>query len=154
FNFESAVESIQATVVPAEAHPGQTVTYKLDVKLNDGWYTYPTRQPDQRERGSQNKIELPSPGDLIFVEPVTDPDHMKTKPGGSEGTLGYYPGGVTWEFKAVVSPEATAGEKKVALRQFRIVVCYADLSGKGKCLAPKTVPVSAVFRVAGSPVPV
>src|SRR5262245_27060896 len=79
FTFEAAVQSIEARVEPAVARPGQTVTFKVEVKLNEGWYTYPVRQPDQREKASQTRIELPPPGDLIFVEPLTDPDHMKSK---------------------------------------------------------------------------
>jgi cytochrome c biogenesis protein CcdA len=154
FSFQAAVQSIEARVEPAEARPGQTVTVKVEVKLTEGWYTYPVKQPDQREAASQTKIELPPPGILIFVEPVTDPDHMKSKPG-FEGSLGYYPGGLTWEFKAVVSPSATPSDKdKEVPVKLKIVVCYADETGTGKCLPPKPVTVPAKFRVAGSPVEV
>jgi cytochrome c biogenesis protein CcdA len=151
-SFETAVESIKATVDPPVAHPGQTVTYRVEVKLNPTWLTYPTRQPDQSENASQTRIVLPPPRDLIFVEPITDPDHMKTKPGPS-GILSYYTDAVTWETKAVVSPKATEGEKKVELAEFRIIVCYKQGEDEG-CLPPKTVKVKADLNVSGSPVAV
>ena len=45
-----------------------------------------------------------------------------------------YPGGATWEFKAVVSPRATAGPRPVSLKDVRILVC--DDEG---CLPPRKV---------------
>ncbi|HKB05863.1 MAG TPA: cytochrome c biogenesis protein CcdA [Gemmataceae bacterium] len=146
--FDSAVQSIRGQIEPAEARPGQTVTYKLIVELTPGHLTYPTVQPDQRERDSKNVIELPAPADLIFVEPVRDPGGAATKPG-DKGTLSYYPDGATWEFKAVVSPTASPGPRKVALKRFRVLVCDKD-----RCLAPKAVPVEATLVVSGTPVPI
>jgi cytochrome c biogenesis protein CcdA len=146
--FDTAVQSIRAQIEPAEAKPGQTVTYKLIVELNPGHHTYPTVQPDPREKDSKNVIELPASGDLVFVEPVRDPDGAASKPG-DKGVLSYYPDGATWEFKAVVSPKATVGERKVALKRFKVLICNNE-----RCLAPKTVPVEATLKVAGSPVPV
>jgi hypothetical protein len=149
--FSGAVRSITGQIEPAEARPGQTVTYKLTVSLNPGHLTYPTVQPDQRERQSQNKIQLPADGDLIFVEPVADPADAKTKSGSKAGqTLAYYPGGATWEVKAVVSPKAAPGEKTVALKQFSVLIC----NDAGNCLPPKAVPVKAAVTVSGNPVPV
>src|SRR5262249_17933377 len=54
----------------------------------------------------------------------------------------YFPGGATWEVKAVVSPKASAGEKTITLKDFRIVVCDKD-----NCLPPKKVPISAKLTV-------
>jgi thiol:disulfide interchange protein DsbD len=147
-SYETAVQSIEGKIEPSEARPGQTVTYKLIVKLHPGHYTYPTVQPDQQEKDSQNNIDLPGPGELIFVEPVRDPDGLQTKPG-PLGLLSYYPEGVVWEFKAVVSPRAAPGEKKVALKRFRFIVCNDK-----NCLPRKTEKVEATFRVSGSPVEV
>src|SRR5262245_19865670 len=146
--FESAVQSIEGKIEPAEARPGQTVTYKLIIKLNPGHHTYPTVQPDKSEQASSNRIQLPDPGDLLFVEPVKDPEGLQTKPGAG-GTLAYYPEGAVWEFKAVVSPKASAGERKVALKKVQVLICDKD-----NCLPPKTVKIEAGMRVVGEPVEV
>ena len=145
--FENAVESIQATVEPAEARPGQTVVYKVAVKLRPEWYTYPVHQQDGPFKDSRNVLELPATSDLIFVEGVKDPPNARPKVSNS-GSYLTYPDGVTWEIKAVVSPKATAGDKIVALKKFRITVCYEVT---GNCLNPETVPVAAPFKVAGPP---
>ena len=150
-SFQDAVESIEGRIEPAEARPGQTVTYKLTVKLRTHFYTYPTVQPDPIIAESRNEIVLPTEGDLIFVEPVSDPPNAKiktTKIGAASGKSSYYPDEVTWEFKAVVSPLASPGEKKIALKKFRPLVCKAD--GETEfCLPPRTVPVVATIKVAG-----
>ena len=45
------MKKVEAKFDPAEAKPGQTVTFKLTVELNDGYYTYPTRQADKAAEG-------------------------------------------------------------------------------------------------------
>src|SRR5262249_6768182 len=148
--FDGAVQSVTSQIEPAEASPGQTVTFKLVVRLNPGFHTYPTVQPDPSEASSRNVIQLPAAGDLIFVEPVADPPGAKTKPGSEKGhTLAYYPDGATWEFRAVVSPKSTPGEKKVGLKQFKLLVCQED-----NCLPPRSVPVEATVKVSGAAVEV
>ena len=144
-NFENAVQSIQGSIEPAEARPGQTVTYKVTVRLNPEWYTYPTEQLDGDFKQSRTTLKLPASSDLIFVERLTDPPDFKTKMS-SSGSYLYYPGGVTWEVKAVVSPNAAPGEKRVPLKAFTIVVCNEVTEN---CLAPTTVPVEASFKVTG-----
>lgn len=149
-SYATAVESIEGKVEPAEARPGQTVTYKLIVKLTPGHHTYPTFQPDPSEQSSRNLIELPEPGDLIFVEPVKDPDGAHIKPGAKPGSQQlYYPEGAVWEFRAVVSPKATPGEKKVPLKQFKVLICDEQ-----NCLPPRREKVDATVQVSGSPVAV
>lgn len=145
--FNSAVESIQGKIEPATARPGQTVIYRLSVKLTPGHHTYPSLQLDPKSE-SKNIIVLPDAGDLIFVDPVSDPPDAQLMMEKGETYL-YYPGGATWEFKAVVSPKATTGPKKIALKQFKVLIC-----DKNNCLPPRTVPVSAALEVAGSPVDV
>ncbi|WP_020475399.1 protein-disulfide reductase DsbD family protein [Zavarzinella formosa] len=146
-SFAKAVKSIDGRIEPAEAKPGQTVQYILSVKLNPGYYTYPSMQPDQKEKDSQTTIQLPEPGDLLFVEPVHDPAGAKTKPGPA-GTLSYYPEGATWSFTAVVSPNAAPGTREQRLKLFRIPICNSDTD---QCLPPKVVPVVASFKVADGP---
>jgi len=149
-SFDDAVRSIEGRLEPAEARPGQTVTFKLAVKLNPGWYTYPTVQTGMGFAESRNTIQLPDAGDLIFVERVSDPPGSKTK-SSTSGSFAYYTDELTWEVKAVVSPRATPGEKKVRLKTFTIIVCNEET---GNCLLPKKVPVEATFRISGSPVEV
>jgi thiol:disulfide interchange protein DsbD len=146
-SWETAVEEIKATIEPAEAKPGQTVKYKLAIKLAPGLHTYPTVQPDPSST-SKNKIELPKTGNLIFVEPVSDPpDFAVVNRGGI--TQAEYEGGATWEFKAVVSPKASPGPANVEPLTLKMIVC--DESG---CLPPKTFKVPANLTVAVGSVPV
>jgi thiol:disulfide interchange protein DsbD len=149
-SWESAVESVRAEIVPADAHPGQTVTYKLIVKLTPGHHTYPTEQTDPNST-AKNTIELPQTGDLIFVDrdkKISDPpDFALVNRGGV--MQAEYEGGATWEFKAVVSPKATPGNMSVKLPKVQVLVCDDQ-----NCLPPKKVNVEASVNVSGSPVAV
>jgi thiol:disulfide interchange protein len=150
-SWETAVKSIEGKIEPAEAKPGQTVTCKLIVRLFPGHWTYPTRQTNPNEQSTRNVFVLPATGDLIFVEPITDPTDAHTKPSPLGGDMLYYPGGATWEFKAVVSPKATGGEKQVRVQLAQLLVCNDDA-----CLPPGKVPIKQVtanVTVAGPPVP-
>src|SRR5262249_30695405 len=60
-SWNTAVESVRGEIVPADARPGQTVTYKLIIKLAPGHHTYPTEQTDPKST-SKNTIELPQTG--------------------------------------------------------------------------------------------
>lgn len=142
--FQTAVKKIEARFEPADAKPGQTVTFKLEVQLADGWYTYAVNQPDKGARTSATRIDLPLPGDVIFVDSVQDaPDFkVKAEPDLDIKEIRYYPGGTTWEVKAIVSPKATVGPKTIALKTFKIVVC-----DKSNCLPQATVPISANLNV-------
>jgi hypothetical protein len=146
--WETAVESVNAVIEPADAKPGQTVTYKLIVKLNPGFHTYPVVQPDSQV-SSHNTIVLPDTGELIFVEPVSDPAGYEVVPTPMIGNVAEYRGGATWEFKAVVSPRATPGSKDIPLKTVKILVC-----DEMNCLPPRKVDPSAKFKVFGSPVAV
>jgi len=57
--YEKAVNKVEAKFTPAEAKPGQTVTFTLTVELNDGFHTYPTVQPDKQAAGMVNDITFP-----------------------------------------------------------------------------------------------
>src|SRR6266536_187314 len=103
--YEKAVKKVEATFEPAEAKPGQTVTLKITVHLNDGYHTYPTKQPDKAAEAMVNKITYPDPGAVTFVGDVIDPKEYKTK---AEPELGIkemriVEGKVVYERKAVVS---------------------------------------------------
>lgn len=152
--YKKAIQKIEARIEPAEAKPGQTVNFVLEVQLTPPHLTYPVKQPFANEQTSSTKIELPDPGVLIFVEPVTDPAGAKTKPGTDpavKSTLSYYPEGTTWRFPAVVSPTAQPGDVDVSLKLFKPLVCNAE---SGSCFPPKTTPAIAKLKVIAGNVPV
>lgn len=146
--FEKAVKKVEARFDPAEAKPGQTVTLKLTIELNDGYHTYPVVQPDMAAASMTNTLKFPAPATLIFVGNTTDPKDYETK---SEPELGIrelrtMSGTVTFTRKAVVTPKATAGETTVKLASFKLLVC-----DKTNCFPPKEVPVEASFKVLAGP---
>ena len=146
--YDNAVKKIEGRFEPAEAKPGQLVTLKLEVQLNDGFHTYPTVQVDPEALSSVNKIVLPTDSDVIFVEETKDPPY-KTKADPPILELRYYPGGATWEIKAIVSPKATIGDRTIKLPKFEVLIC-----DKSNCLPPKKIPIVATLRVAGDAVPI
>jgi thiol:disulfide interchange protein len=150
--FTNAVRKIEGRFEPAQAKPGETVTFKLEVQLNEGWYTYPTFQPDPNARSSRNIITLPPPGDVIFVEGVKDPKPVseKAEPSLKIDRQLYYPLGTTWEVKAVVSPKAPPGPTGIKLEQFKIIVCV-NQNGQENCLPPEKWPVTAALTVLDAP---
>jgi len=150
--YERAVKKLSAEIIPAEAKPGQTVTFSLTLELNDGYHTYPTVQADPSAAGMVNVFKFPDPGTVIFVGEVENPRNAKTKADPEAGIreLRYYAGKVTFTRKAVVSPAAKPGTATVKLAAFKLSVCDAE-----RCYPPKDVPVEATVKVLdGPPVPV
>lgn len=146
--YEKAVKKVEGKFTPAEAKPGQTVTFTLTVELNEGYNTYPTAQPEKAAAGLTNVIEVPKPAELIFVGKLEDPREFMKK---EEPVLGvkelrYNVGTVVYTQKAVVSPKAAAGAVKVTLPLFSLSVCEDK-----KCYPAKTVPVEAAFKVLDGP---
>ena len=142
------IADLKVEVRPAQAKRGETVTYRLTVTPKGGAWTYPTA-PTVPGQASKNAIGFPAPADLIFVGPITDPPDVKRKlleDGLTEGDE-YYPKPATWEFTAVVSPDATPGKKKAALDDIktRIQVCNAN-----NCYYAERLP-SAEFEVLDAP---
>lgn len=146
--FDKAVKKVEASFSPAEAKPGQTVTFSVTIELNDGYHTYPTIQTDKMAAAMVNEIKFPDPSAVIFVGKTEDPKDTKTK---AELDLGivelrYCTGTVTYTRKAVVSPKAAAGPATVKLSTFRVSVCDKD-----NCFPPKAVPVEATLKVLDAP---
>jgi len=142
------VEKVEASIEPAEAKPGQVVTFKLTVTLAKGFHTYPLVQPDKLAEGMVNKIDFPEAGSLIFVGEALDPPQPESK---SEPLLGikalnYYHGKVVYERKAVVSPKAQAGAATATIPKFILSVCDKD-----SCFPPKTLTPEASFKVLDGP---
>lgn len=145
---KGGVKAVEAKFEPAEAKPGQTVTLKLTVTLEDGYYTYPLVQTDKAAAGMVNKLEFPKPGAVVFVGEPLDPTGAKAK---AEPILGiesmlYYTGTVVYERTAVVSPTAKAGEAAVELPKFLLSVCDKD-----NCFPPKTHKPEAKLKVLDGP---
>ena len=123
-------------VVPAKAKRNETVLVKLTIELEPGagGHTYPffpRKYPGQSEK---NSLYLPKVGDkeaggLIFLSDAADPpnpelrEKQREKPAPAGVMDQYYASSVTWEFKAVVSPKATSGEKAISLGKTRLQVC-------------------------------
>lgn len=146
--FAKAVKKVEAKFTPAEAKPGQTVTFTLTVELHEGYHTYPTAQPDKLAAGMVNVLKFPAPAAVIFVGSTEDSKNFVTK---EEPDLGIKElrvnvGTATYARKAVVSPKAPVGEAKVKLDAFELSVC-----DKSNCFPPEKVPVEAVLKVLDGP---
>jgi len=146
--YEKAVKKVEASFSPAEAKPGQTVTFTLTLELNDGYHTYPTVQTDKEAAAMVNELKFPDAGAVVFVGKVDDPKDTKTKaePDLGIAELRYCTGSVTYTRRAVVSPKAAAGAATVKLPSFKISVCDKD-----NCFPPKAVPVEATLKVLDGP---
>jgi hypothetical protein len=146
--YEKAVKKVEGKFAPAEAKPGQTVTFTLTVELHDGYHTYPTAQPDKLAAGMVNVLKFPAPGTVIFVGATEDPKDFVTKEEPDIGIkeLRVNVGTVVYARKAVVSPKASAGDAKVKLSAFDLSVC-----DKNNCFPAKTVPVEAALKVLDGP---
>jgi hypothetical protein len=146
--YEKAVKKVEAKFSPAEAKPGQTVTFTLTLELTDGYHTYPTVQTDKQAAAMINSIVFPKPDKVIFVGKTEDPKDAKTKAEPDLGILemSYCIGTVTYTRKAVVSPKAAAGPATVKLTKFSLSVCDKD-----NCFPPKNVPIEAKLKVLDGP---
>lgn len=116
---------------PTRAKRGELITIKVTVSPKLGAWTYPVNPKDPKQL-SRNKFSFERkknapPPDIIFVGTVTDPPDAtwETKrDGGKEFQASGAP--VTWELKAIVSPQATPGPKKVQLGVTFIEVCVPN----------------------------
>ena len=142
------VKSVEATFDPPEAKPGQTVTFKLTVTLEDGYHTYPLVQTDKAAEGMVNKLEFPKGGAVVFVGDTFDPSGGKTKaePALCIKEMLVFEGTVVYQRKAVVPPTAKAGELTVQVPKFVLSVCDKD-----NCFPPKTLKPEAKLKVLDGP---
>jgi DsbC/DsbD-like thiol-disulfide interchange protein len=149
--YEKSVKKIEAKFDPAEAKPGQTVTFTLNIELNPGYHTYPITQPDKNAAGFVNILKYPGPEMVVFVGATAEPKEFvkKTLPELNIAELREYGGKVTYTRKAVVSPKATPGAATVKLAEFTLQVC-----DENTCFKPKKVPVEAALKVLDGSVPV
>lgn len=141
---KEAIKKIEAKIEPAEAKPGQTVTLKLTVTLAEGYHTYPVMQFAPEAKFQTNKITFPTDASIIFVGDTVDPVSPATKKEEDYEML-YYPGGGTWSRKAVIAPNAKAGETTTKVK-LKLLVCDKD-----NCFPPKTIDVEASVKVLDTP---
>jgi hypothetical protein len=150
--FAKAVKGIETKVIPAEAKPGETVTVRITVQLNDGYHTYPLVQPDPRAADQINKLTFPDPdpAGLIFVGMAKGPDNptKKAEPALGIKEMHIFSGTATYERKAVVSPKAS-GKVTVQIPKFQFMVC-----DENNCFPPKSLKPEATVTVSGTAVPV
>jgi len=145
---DDIIKKIEARFVPAEARPGQKVMLKIELKLKDGWYTYPTKQPEKDFAANVNKIRFTEGGDIRFTGKITDPPKPLVKEIPELMIKLYsYPGGGAWECEAVVSPDAKPGEATAKVRMVEGVV------GADSIFPPKAFDLKASINVVGTPVP-
>jgi len=149
--YAKAVKSVEATIEPAIAKPGQTVVYKITVELHDGYHTYPTVQADKKAEYQVNAIAFAETSALIYVGKLKEPEKPDIRP---EPVLGIkelrtYHGTVVYERTAVVSPRILPGDFTISLKSFDLSVCDAN-----SCYGPKKLTPSAKLMVKGDAVPV
>ncbi|MCX8140086.1 MAG: protein-disulfide reductase DsbD N-terminal domain-containing protein [Gemmataceae bacterium] len=150
--FEKAVSRLEASFTPAQARRGQTVTFTLTLQLQEGYYTYPTRQSDPQAAALVNDLRFPDPQEVIFVGTVEDPKNVRVKAEPQAGiqSLRYCTGTVTYTRAAVVHPQARPGPVTVRLPRVRLNICDAST-----CFPAKEVAVEAALTILdGPPLPV
>jgi hypothetical protein len=146
-----AVAKLESRFLPAEAKPGQTVTWQLTLHLNPGYYTYPLRQVDKAAAMMVNELLFPPSQAVIFVGDARDSGQFKSK---AEPILGiqelrYLPDLVIYERTAIVSPKAEPGTVQVTTTA-KLNICDAN-----NCFPTRAVPITATLKIAtGGPVPV
>jgi thiol:disulfide interchange protein DsbD len=116
--FREAMPYARATVSPTTARRGETVTWTLTIELKQGYHTYPTQQPENKE-AAVTRFLFPKGGDLIPVGTLQEPQWKLTNDNGApqreiEGKL-------VFEKKFVVRSDAKPGEKELKVgTQFEI----------------------------------
>jgi len=148
-SFDHGLKKIQGSFTPAEAKPGQTVTFTIALELNEGYHTYPAVQKDKGAEFFVNSFKFPNADKVIFVGTMQDPIDVKTKfEKDLKCDVQYCEGKVVYSHKVVVSPKAAAGAVTVKLPSFSINVCD-DMN----CFPPpKKMPViEATLKVLDAP---
>jgi thiol:disulfide interchange protein len=109
------VADVTTRFEPAQAKPGEVVTFHLTVLPKPGCWTYPTST-------GKTKIKLPKMGDVVFDGIIQDPAGAKEVLDDGMAVLKYYEP-VTWSLKGTVAASATPGKKKITLTGTKLQVC-------------------------------
>ncbi len=129
------------SVSPATAKPGETVTYTVTAKIEDGWhiYAYKKEQPESAPIATQFDVfgtdGLGLVGDW---KPSAEPE-VKREPA-YDAPVEYYEGTVSWSIQVKVPADAKPG-KKTLKNQINFMICDPN-----NCLPPTktTVPEATV----------
>ncbi|MDW8243638.1 MAG: hypothetical protein RMJ88_10550 [Thermogemmata sp.] len=150
------IAEVRAEIVPAQARRGQTVTYRLTVIPKPGAWTYPIAP--KTGQASVTRLVLPPPGVLIFVAPPVDPPNhpWKTKSEADDPlqVIQYSSSPVTWELKAVVSPNAPPGRHSIKLDRTTLLSVCNDYGCVNSRPDGRDLPAAELEVLDSPPVPV
>ncbi|MCS7022365.1 MAG: hypothetical protein NZU63_11125 [Gemmataceae bacterium] len=146
--FEKAVARVEAAFTPAQARPGQTVTWTFTLHLHEGYHTYPTRQTDPQAAAFVNEFRFPEPSEVIFVGAVQDPKNVQTRAEPELGILSlrYCSGVVVYSRPAVVHPQARPGPVTIKGPKVRLNIC-----DKNNCFPTKEIDTTATLTILEGP---
>jgi thiol:disulfide interchange protein len=118
----SDIATIEATISPKTAKPGEIVSITLTVTPKPGCTTYPTAA--STGQSNLTKWTLESKSALIVVAGPVDPSGVKSKPGATpKSTEQYFDDAVTWTVTAVIAPKAAAGKIPITLDTSFVQCC-------------------------------
>lgn len=141
--FADVVKRVEAVFEPAQAKPGDTVTWRLTLEIIPGWHTYPTKQTSA-DATQVNAIRFPSVPGLEPVGEVIDPPDPKFEDNPLGGApLAEYEGTVVFEQKFRVTDKAANGPLTFGVTS-TILVCATN------CLPPERVPTQATLTISGA----
>ncbi len=106
--------ALTPAVQPAEARPGQTVTYQVTAKLEPGWHIYKYAAKEFEGEGPRNTtLDLFDTAGLKVVGGWTAsrPPIAKPEPAFNNAILKFYEGEVTWSIRLEVPPGTEPGKK-------------------------------------------
>lgn len=140
---------LKATVEPATARPGDTVTYKVTATIDEPWhiYAFAAEQPSEGPRSTQ--FDFFDPADLRPAKswkPDREPTRKKEPAFPDLGAVEFYDETVTWSVPVTIPEDARPG-KRTLRSQIYFQICSPTV-----CKPPVyiTVPEAAV-TVTGGP---
>jgi thiol:disulfide interchange protein DsbD len=120
-SFDGNTKNLVATIEPATAKRGQTVTFRLSFDVNPGFHTYPLTQPEADAMPFVTAISFndkSAKGAVVPVGAFTEPP-VETVPNpvpDAKGTLNEVVGKAVWERKLVIRPDADPGTRTIKIK--------------------------------------
>lgn len=135
--------AIKATVEPAVAKPGDTVTYKVEVTVEEPWHIYAFAKAQPKEGPRATQFDFFDPGGLQPGEawkPDGDPTRKKEPAFPDLDAVEYHTGTVVWSVPVKIPADAKPGKKTL---QSQI---YFQICDENSCKPPTywTVPAATV----------
>jgi thiol:disulfide interchange protein DsbD len=134
--------AVTASVTPAEAKPGDTVTYKVHARLNPGWHIYTYSKEPQGEGPRNTRFDL---FDTAGLTPVGDwtadkaPIRKKEPAFPDIDAVSFFEGEVTWSLKLKVPDNAPPGPKTLRCQASYQICNAASCSFPGQWTLPDVV---------------